>query len=171
MKYEQGDNFAMIKQKIIKCGKWKREFNFDFDAKVFFTITTEKYIIQITGGSVIILNRNSGHEINRLKGYNYLYTGDVKPDETELFTLENGKHFYIISLDDYTQKIRVTLPRSYEAIDVYGDFSENGESLFVPVHKFVSNKYQYWICEYETKSYSLVNMQQVEKSEVNCWGS
>ena len=46
---------------MMTSGKWKREFDFDFDTKVFFTITTDLYIIQLTGGSVIIRNKTHDH--------------------------------------------------------------------------------------------------------------
>ena len=154
-------------EKKIDCGKWDRWFN--CDDRWNFIINTDKYIIQITGGSIIIQNKSNGKEIGRLKGYNYLYTGDVKPDETELFALENGKHFYIISLKDYTQKMRITLPRSYEAIDVYGNYSNDGKSLFVPVYKYADNEFKFFLCEYETESYSLIEIKRVKKSEINHW--
>ena len=159
----------MSKNHEIQNGKWMREFDYDFNNKSLFTITTESYIIKITGGSVIISDKKTGARINQIQGYNYLYTGDVRPDEKELFALENGKHFFIISLDDFTQKLRVTLPRSYESLDVYGNFSENGELLYIPVYKYVDNQYKYWLCEYETKNYSLVSMKEIKQSEVTFW--
>lgn len=157
------------KKHKIQNGKWMRVFDYDFSKREFFTISTDNFIIQITGGSLIIIDKKTGTKLAHIKGYNYLYTGDVKPDEKELFALENGKHFYIISLEDFTQKLRVTLPRSYEAIDVYGNFSEDGELLYVPVYKYIDNQYKYWLCEYETKTYSLVSMKEIKKSEVTCW--
>ena len=92
--------------------KWKTEFH--YEDKVFFSLTSNTFLVQMTGGSVIIKDLRTGNEIKRFKGYNYLYTGDVKPDESELFALENGKHFYIFSLEDYSVRKRVTLPRNYE---------------------------------------------------------
>jgi len=153
----------------IKNSNWNREFNYDFNQRVFFTIKTNNFIVQITGGSVIIRDKNTSAVINQIKGYNYLYTGDVKPDESELFALENGKHFYIISLEDFKQKTRVTLPRSYEAIDVYGSYSGEGNYLYVPVYKYVDNQYKYWLCEYETESYSLLNMKEIGRDAVTHW--
>lgn len=156
-----------IKRKI-ENGKWTREFDFSFTTRVFFTITTNKYVIQITGGSVIIRDKNLGDKLAAIKGYNYLYTGDVNPSETEQFVLENGKHFYVISLDDFKQKLRVTLPRTYESIDVYGSFSEDGKSLYIPVHKY-DDGYEYMLCEYETENYSLVSKKKVTRKEVTHW--
>ena len=154
-------------KKTISNGKWSRIF--DFDSRWDFTINTDKFIIHITGGSVVISDKETGANLNQIKGYNYLYTGDVKPNETELFALENGKHFYIISLEDFTQKLRVTLPRFYEAIDAYGSFSSDGEFLYVPVHRWGKNGYEYCLCEYETKSYSLVSMKNIRPSQVLRW--
>ena len=148
---------------------WIREFDFDFEHRVFFTIFTDKYIIQITGGSIIILDKRTGIKIKQMKGYNYLYTGDVKSDESELFALENGKHFYIFSLTDFEQKRRVTLPRSYEALDVFGSFSNDGKFLYVPVYRFIDEQYKYWLCEYETESYSLVSMKEIDFAQVTSW--
>lgn len=157
------------KKHKIQNGKWDRVFDYDFNKREFFTISTDNYIIQITGGSLIIFDKKTNNKLNQIKGYNYLYTGDVKPDEKELFALENGKHFYIISLEDFTQKLRVTLPRSYESIDVFGSFSDDGELLYVPIRKYVDNQYKYWLCEYETVSYSLAGMKEISKSEVTFW--
>ena len=151
----------------IQNGKWDREFN--YAQRSFFTIRTDRFIIQLTGGGLIIRDIKTSAIINQIKGYNYLYTGDVKPDEKELFALENGKHFYIVSLEDFKQKMRVTLPRSYEAIDVYGSYSEDGKILYVPVYKYVDEDYKYWLCEYETTSYSLLSMKEIEQENVTFW--
>ena len=156
-------------KRILPKGKWIREFDFELGAKVFFSITTDKYIVQLTGGSIIILDKDTKNELNRIRGYNYLYTGDVKPDETEVIALENGKHFYVYSLEDFLEKKRVTLPRGYEAIDVYGEYSLDGKFLYIPVYKYVGDGYKYCLCEYETKSYSLVNMKEIEQSEMLFW--
>ena len=153
--------------KTISDGKWIRTF--DLDLHWNFTIHTDKFIIHITGGSVVISDKKTGTLLNQIKRYNYLYTGDVKPDETELFALENGKHFYIISLEDFTQKLRVTLPRFYEAIDVYGSFSSDGEMLYVPQQRWRKDGYEYCLCEYETKTYSLVSMEKIPYSQVTHW--
>lgn len=153
----------------IQNGKWDREFDFDFSQRVFFTIRTDGLIIQLTGGSLIIRDKNTSAIISQIKGYNYLYTGDVKPDEKELFALENGKHFYIVSLENFKQKMRVTLPHSYEALDVYGSYSEDGEILYVPVYKYIDEEYKYWLCEYETTSYSLLSMREIERDKVSFW--
>ncbi len=40
--------------------------------------------------------------------------------------------FYIFSLEDYSVRKRVTLPRNYESIDVCGMYSADGAYLYVP---------------------------------------
>ena len=156
------------KKRKIKDGRWFREFDFTFNTRVFFTIKTDNFIIRFTGGSLIISDKND-RELARLGGYNYLYTGDVTPDEKELFALENGKHFYVISLEDFTQKRKITLPRSYEAIDVYGSYSDDGKFLYVPICKWLDNGYKYCLCEYETDTYSLLTMKEIKESNVPAW--
>ena len=96
-------------------------------------------------------------------------TGDVKPDESELFALENGKHFYIISLTDTRPIKRITLPTGYEAIDVCGEYTGDGALLRVPVEKYSNGKYIYMLCEYETSSYSLANTLPLWQSERLMW--
>ena len=64
----------------------------------------------------------------------------------------------------------MTLPRSYEAIDVYGSFSDDGEFLYVPVEKWTEGQgYEYNLCKYETKDYTLVEMTKIRKSQVPKW--
>ena len=58
----------------------------------------------------------------------------MKPDSA---IIKNGKHFYVYSLDDLEQKLRVTLLRGYEAIDVYPFYSEDGNVLYVPVERYI----------------------------------
>ena len=147
--------------------KWKTEFH--YEDKVFFSLTSNTFLVQITGGSVIIKDLRTGNEIKRFKGYNYLYTGDVKPDESELFALENGKHFYIFSLEDYSVRKRVTLPRNYESIDVCGMYSADGAYLYVPIQKYEKEAYGYWLCKYETESYSLLGMERISDIEEFSW--
>ncbi len=124
-----------------KNTKWQMGQRIYLCPKVIFTIRTDCFIIQLTGGDLIIRDIKTSAIINQIKGYNYLYTGDVKPDEKELFALEKGKRFYIVSLEDFKQKMSITLPRSYEAIDVYGSYSEDGKILYVPVYKYFDEDY------------------------------
>lgn len=139
-----------------------------------YTVESNSYILQMTGGSVYIKEKTMGTLLKHFKGLNYVYTGDIKPDESECFALENGKHFYVYSLKSCELIKRVTLPRYYESIDVIGFYSEDGKLLHIPVHRWISeaeqkedyyNKghYQYAICKYETKNYTLVR-----KAELKC---
>lgn len=59
--------------------------------------------------------------------------------------MENGKHFYIFSLGKKVQRKRITLPRTYESIDLYGTYSDDGRILFVPVQKYIDEKEGYAI--------------------------
>ncbi len=87
---------------------------------------------------MIIEDNVTGKELKRFKGYNYLYTGDISPDEKWLFALENGKHFFVYSLETLEEIKRVTLPRGFESIDVYGFYSEDGTVLNIPAEKWVN---------------------------------
>lgn len=156
--------------RYITCEKWRRMYNFDWGVRNFFTIATEKIEINITGGSVIFKYKENEELIKTIKGFNYLYTGDVKPDETELMALENGKHFYVFSLSNFEQIKKVTLPRNYESIDVCGKYSEDGKTLYIPVHRFIENEgYIHKICQYETDTYSLIAMDSISKEEFARW--
>lgn len=161
----------MAKKKMIRQGSWKREFDTSVESRVTCTIYSDTYTAELSGGSVKVSVRETGEEWFRIKGYNYLYTGDIKPDELELFALENGKHFYIFSLEEKVQRKRITLPRTYESIDLYGTYSDDGRILFVPVQKYINEKegYGYWICEYETEDYSLLDMKRVSGRDVPHW--
>ena len=76
---ENGKEYAESRKQFT-CpygGKWERVIN--AQAKRYFcTVSTTRFIVQFTGGSVIICDRATGNEINRYSGYHYLYTGDVK---------------------------------------------------------------------------------------------
>lgn len=150
--------------------KWRRMYNFNWDIRNFFTITTKNFVINITGGSVIFNYKETEELIKTVKGFNYLYTGDVKTDETELMALENGKHFYVFSLSNFEQIKKVTLPRNYESIDVCGKYSEDGKILYIPVCRFIENEgYIHKICQYETDTYSLIVMYSASKEEFARW--
>lgn len=160
----------MAKTKHIKVGNWEREFNYDWSTNIFCTIISSRFVVQLTGGSVRIFDRAAKKELCHFKGYNYLYTGDIKPDESQLFALENGKHFYIFSLEKLELIKKVTLPRCYEAIDVYGTFSDDGKSLFVPVQRYSDKEgYIYQLCEYETETYTLQKMDKIPYDSLPSW--
>ena len=116
---------------------------------------SNSFIIEITGGSVRIIGKENRNLLKVFKGYNYLYTGGINPDETDFFALENGKHFYIYSLKDFDLVKRVTLPRTYESIDVCGFYSDDGKILNIPAQRYVyedkeahKGHYEYVLCKY-----------------------
>lgn len=128
-----------------------------------YSIESSLYKIYITGGSVIIIDKSTNMIKKEFKGYNYLYTGAISPNESEFFALENGKHFFVYSLKKLELKQKITLPRGYEAIDVLGFYSEDGETLNIPAHRYVyENKklelghYEYILCKYSTIDYTLL---------------
>lgn len=128
-----------------------------------YGIASDKFIVQLTGGSMIIKDRHSNEIFKRYTGHHYLYTGDISPDETECFALENGKHFYVYSLEDFALVKRVTLPKCYESIDMYGHYSEDGQYIFIPASRWVGNEYlgqgyyEHVVCKYETENYTLID--------------
>ena len=159
--------------KVSIDGTWERQFDFDMRSRAFFTVTSDRYTVRVSGGSVRVCDRATGEELARFKGYNYLYTGDIKPDESELFALENGKHFYIFSLKEMRQTHRITLPKTYRCMDMYGEYSEDGKTLYVPVCRITGSdgehEYHYYVCEYETDGYTLRRMTPVEEEAAHHW--
>lgn len=151
--------------KYFPSEKWKRMYNYDLNARDYFTITTNKHIVRLSGGSVKFYNKENDSLIKTIKGYKYLYTGDINPDETELMALENGKHFYIFSLIDFSEKKRITLPSGYESIDVCGKYSADGNTLYIPIEKYINEKvgYGHWLCQYETENYELLKVEPIMK--------
>lgn len=163
------ENYPVLKYRPSE--NWKRMINSDINAKEFFTITTDSYIVRISGGSVKFYYKENDVLIKSVKGFKYLYTGDVNVSETEMMALENGKHFYILSLKDFTQTKRVTLPRGYESIDVCGKYSKDGKVLCIPVSKYIDEKerYGYWLCQYETENYTMLKMESISREEKDGW--
>lgn len=147
----------------IYSSKWNRMYNHDWTTTTFFTITTDRFIIRITGGSVKFFDIEKDKLIHANKGFNYLYTGDVKPDESELMALENGNHFYIFSLKDFSQIKKVTLPDGYSSIDKCGRYSEDGSILYIPVSYGD-------LCLFETENYTYLRIEKIPQgSEWNKW--
>lgn len=121
------------------------------------------YRIEFTGGSIKVFNRITNTLIKVFKNHHYLYTGSISPNEKEFFGLENGKHFYVYSLETLTLKKKITLPRGYEAIDVLGFYSEDASTISIPASKYVyENKeqelghYEHILCRYSTTDYTLI---------------
>ena len=149
---------------FISGGHWKRMYHYDWETRDFFTITTDTFVIRITGGSVRFFDKRNEQLIHTVKGFTYLYTGDVNADETELMALENGKHFYIFSLKDLSQIKRITLPKNYDSIDLCGNFSEDGKILYVPVKRFIEGEgFQYGVCHYDTAEYTLICIEPISR--------
>ena len=134
------------------------------------------FAVEITGGSVKIFSKHTHEMIKAFKGYNYLYTGSIRPDEAEFFALENGKHFYIYSLTTFEQVKRITLPRTYESIDVCGFYSDDGKTLTIPAQRYIyENKeeglghYEYVLFTYETKNHTLIGKTSVSSADSFRW--
>ena len=141
-----------------------------------FPLESDIHKIEITGGRVLIYNKATGELLKEHKGYNYLYTGDVSPDNTDFFALENGKHFYVYSLKDFELKKKITLPRAFESIDHLGFYSEDGKTINIPASKYVyTNKeksegyYEYVLFHYSTENYSLTGKTKLESHDDYEW--
>ena len=141
-----------------------------------YTLESSLYIIEITGGSVRIIEKATNTPKKEFKGYTYLYTGVIHPDETEFFALENGKHFYIQSLANFELKQRITLPKGYESIDVCGFYSEDGNTINIPAQRYVyDNKeqgighYEYIICKYSSVDYTLIEKINIPNKRTFLW--
>jgi hypothetical protein len=141
-----------------------------------YTLESSLYIIEITGGSVRIIEKATNTLKKEFKGYTYLYTGAIHPDETEFFALENGKHFYIYSLAKFELKQRITLPKGYESIDVCGFYSDDGNTINIPAQRYVyDNKeqgighYEYIICKYSSVDYRLIEKINIPNKRTFLW--
>ena len=141
-----------------------------------YTLESSLYNIEITGGSVRIIEKDTNALKKEFKGYTYLYTGAIHPNETEFFALENGKHFYIYSLTDFELKRRITLPKGYESIDVCGFYSEDGNMINIPAERYVyDNKeqgighYEYIICKYSSVDYTLIEKINIPNKRTFLW--
>ena len=128
-----------------------------------YSVTSNKFIIQLTGGSICIVDSKSKNCLRHHKGHNYLYTGDISPDENQCFALENGKHFYVYSLENYELIQRITLPRGYECIDMYGRYTEAGKEICIPAQKWTCNKHGPDTCEYIMCCYDAQQLTLLEK--------
>ena len=137
-----------------------------------YHMASNKFIVQLTGGSIIIRDRYTREMLKRYTGHHYLYTGDISPDETKCFALENGKHFYVYSLQDFELIKRVTLPKTYESMDMYGHYSEDGKFIYIPAARWVRNPhisegcYELLVFKYETEDYTLI-----DKKALDTWDS
>ncbi len=141
-----------------------------------YKIRSDSFSIHITGGSVKIISKETDEIIREYKGHKYLYTGAVHPAGTEFFALENGKHFYVYSLEDFQLIKRITLPRNYESVDMLGFYSEDGSTLTVPAERYIyddrekeQGHYEYVLCRYSTENYSLTEIVRINNEEKYRW--
>lgn len=140
-----------------------------------YSITSNKYIVQITGGSITIRDRRTQLLLKKDSGHRYLYTGDISPDESQCFALENGKHFYVYFPENVEFRRRVTLPRGYECIDMQGHYSEDGRSIEIPTLKWVGDAangdghYEYILCRYDAQNFSLIEKSVIEDPASYQW--
>ena len=143
-----------------------------------YYVESESFTIEITGGSVRMTDKSTGKLIKVFSGYTYLYTGGVNPNECDFFALENGKHFYVYSLKNFKLLKRVTLPRTYEAIDVCGFYSDDGKVLNIPAERYVYDDkdaelghFEYILCRYETDNYSMIEKVKIADKTPYLWQS
>ena len=141
-----------------------------------YSLETSLYQIEITGGSVKISDRKTGALKKEFKGYTYLYTGAVHPDEREFFALENGKHFYVYSLETLELKRKITLPRTYISTDVCGFYSEDGKTIHIPAERYIYEDkerelghYEYVLCQYSSADYTLIEKTDIADNLPYLW--
>ena len=169
--YSNGCYYIIKKSGVISV--WEHHIDDEHGWK--YTVTSNQFIIQITGGSVAVFDNQKQVLLKRYKGYHYLYTGDISPDETQCFALENGKHFYVYSLENYELIKRVTLPRGYECIDMCGYYTADGAQICIPVEKWIGNGatgegyYEFILCRYDAQMLSLIDMVNIEDPEQYWW--
>lgn len=152
---------------------WKKQCR--FSPRYRYTVTSDRFTVEITGGSVVIKDAVSGEIRKCHSGFQHLYTGDISPDESRFFALENGKHFYAFHLPEGDLVKRVTLPRGYESIDVYGFYDADGAVLNIPAQKWISIRgwdegyYERVLFRYETEAYTLLEKRPDDAWEAHCW--
>ena len=141
-----------------------------------YLLESSLYKIEITGGSVRIIDKYTNSLKKEFKGYTYLYTGALHPNEFEFFAWENGKHFYVYSLENLELKQRITLPRGYDSIDVCGFYSEDGNIINIPAERYVYDDkeqelghYEYIICKYSSIDYTLVEKMDIPDKHQYLW--
>ena len=158
-----------IKEHDLPKGHWRRVI--DPDGEAFCVIVTDRFVIGVKTGRVLFLEKKTKKRLDPIMGFHNLVTGDVKPDESELAVLEQGKHFHVVSLKTFEVIKKVTLPRSFYASDSYCTYSEDGGTLTVPVMKYDYDKREYvhMRCEYETENYTLVSKKEISREEMDWW--
>lgn len=141
-----------------------------------YVVESRLYQIEITGGSVRIIDKHTGTLKKEHKGYTYLYTGALHPNELEFFALENGKHVYVYSLVTLELKQCITLPRGYTSIDVCGFYSEDGDTITIPAERYVYDDkeqelghYEYILCKYSSADYTLLGTTDIPDKRPYLW--
>ena len=160
-----------IKEHDLPKGFWRRVINPDGEA--FCNIITDNYVIGVKTGRVIFFDKKTKKRLPPVMGFHNLVTGDVKYDESELAVLQQGNHFYVLSLKTFEVTHKVTLPRGFVASDVYCTYSDDGRKLFVPIQKYDNSagKYRFFLCEYETEGYTLTSRTEISYGEVDKWSN
>ncbi len=127
------------------------------------------FVIHFTGGSVKIYEKSSSILLATFKGLHYVYTGCIRPDEKQCFALENGKHFYVISLGSMELMKRITLPKGFESIDAVGYYSSDGTTINIPASRYVTDSssstggyYERILCKYNSESLELLKIKPVK---------
>lgn len=152
---------------------WLKRFS--ADNRFCFRITADTFIVDMTGSSIIIRDRNTNKILKKHSRHNYLYTGDISSDETECFALENGKHFYVYSLKTFELIKRVMLPKYYESIDLCGHYSEGEKFIVIPAHRWCNGKNcddghnEYVLCRYETVQHTLIDKTVIDNLNSYVW--
>lgn len=161
----------MPKEHDLPKGFWRRVINPEEGAEAFCIIITDRYVIGVRTGRVIFLDKKTKQKLKPITGFHNLLTGDVKSDGSEMVVLEQGNHFHVISLETFEVIKKVTLPRTYTAIDMYCTYSDDGKTLTVPISKYDYNvgEYKYCRCEYETEGYALLSQTEITRQEVDQW--
>lgn len=160
-----------LKEHDLPKGYWRRVIDPDEGAEAFCVIITDRYVIGVKTGRVIFLDKKTKKRLAPVTGFHNLVTGDVRSDGSEMVVLEQGKHFHVISLETFEVVKKVTLPRTYMAMDVYCTYSDDGKTLTVPISKYDydKRKYIYCRCEYETKDYTLLSQTEIPRQEMDLW--
>ncbi len=127
------------------------------------------FVVHFTGGSIKIFDKSSQKLLRTFKGLHYVYTGSIHPNETQCFALENGKHFYVISLETMELIKRITLPKGYESIDAVGYYSSDGTTINIPASRYVNDSndssggyYERILCKYRSNDGKLLEMKPVK---------
>ena len=133
-----------------------------FRSRYPFEVKSARTAVLLTGGSVTFVDKTTRRILKRHKGLGYVYTGALRPDGSQCMALENGKHFYIYSMENFGLIRRVTLPRGLESVDACGAYSEDGRVLTIAAN-LEKGSWTRIFCHYETENYSLIGKEYVDR--------